>query len=252
MRALPGSTAPTASPPASTFAPFATASRTRSLTSCERGLVDQRADDRVGLVRVAGLQALRLLGEPRAELVRDRALDDELAGRHADLALVHEGAERGRVDGVVEVGVREDDERVEAAELEHDALQVPARRLRELAAGRGRAGEVDPPDGRVLDELVADRRRPRPGACVTMLRTPAGSPASAKISPQSVPPTSGESSDGLSTTVLPSASGAAIERADRMSAAFQGAIAPTTPTGRRRPIASVPGWSDGSTWPSGA
>jgi hypothetical protein len=80
-----------------------------------------------------------------------------------------------------------------------------------------------------------------PGACVTMFSTPAGSPASAKISPQISPPTTGDSSDGLSTTVLPSASGAAIERADRISAAFHGAIAPTTPTGRRSPIASVPG-----------
>ena len=42
-----------------------------------------------------------------------------------------------------------------------------------------------------------------------MLRTPSGSPASAKISPQSSPPTNGDSSDGLATTVLPSASGAA-------------------------------------------
>ena len=80
-----------------------------------------------------------------------------------------------------------------------------------------------------------------PGACVTMFRTPAGRPASAKISPQISPPTTGESSDGFSTTVLPSASGAAIDRADRISAAFQGAIAPTTPTGLRMPIASVPG-----------
>ena len=61
-----------------------------------------------------------------------------------------------------------------------------------------------------------------PGACVTMLRTPAGSPASAKISPQSRPPTYGDSSDGFSTTVLPNTSGAAIERADRISAAFHG------------------------------
>ena len=40
--------------------------------------------------------------------------------------------------------------------------------------------------------------------------------------------------------MLPSASGAAIERADRISAAFQGAIAPTTPTGRRSPIENAP------------
>ena len=51
-----------------------------------------------------------------------------------------------------------------------------------------------------------------------MLSTPAGSPASAKISPQSRPPEIGDHSDGFSTTVLPSASGAAIERAERISA----------------------------------
>jgi len=52
--------------------------------------------------------------------------------------------------------------------------------------------------------------------------------------------------------VFPSASGAAIARAERISAAFHGAIAPTTPTGLRIPIANVPGWSEGSTCPIGA
>ena len=62
------------------------------------------------------------------------ALDDDPARRHADLALVEERAERRRVDRVVEVGVGEDDQRVVAAELEHDALQVAARGLGEPAA----------------------------------------------------------------------------------------------------------------------
>src|SRR5947207_14229391 len=84
-----------------------------------------------------------------------------------------------------------------------------------------------------------------------MLGTPAGSPASVKISPQSVPPTTGDSADGFSTTVLPSASGDAIERAERINAAFQGAIAPTTPAGRRTPSENVPGLSDGITCPTG-
>ena len=83
-----------------------------------------------------------------------------------------------------------------------------------------------------------------PGACVTMFSTPSGSPASEKISAQMRPPTYGESSDGFSTTVFPSASGAAIERADRICAAFHGAIAATTPTGRRSPIENAP-MSDG-------
>ena len=51
--------------------------------------------------------------------------------------------------------------------------------------------------------------------------------------------------------MLPSTSGAAIERAERISAAFHGAIAPTTPTGLRRPIANAP-VSDGMISPIGA
>jgi len=51
--------------------------------------------------------------------------------------------------------------------------------------------------------------------------------------------------------VLPSASGADIARAERISAAFQGAIAPTTPTGRRTPIEKAP-TSDGMISPIGA
>ena len=86
---------------------------------------------------------------------------------------------------------------------------------------------------------------------MTTLRTPSGSPASAKISAQSSPPTTGDSSDGLATTVLPRASGAAMERADRIRAAFQGAMAPTTPTGRRTPMAMAPGRSEGRIWPMG-
>ncbi len=46
--------------------------------------------------------------------------------------------------------------------------------------------------------------------------------------------------------MLPSASGAVIERSERISATFHGAIAPTTPTGWRRPIAIAPGCRTGS------
>ena len=123
--------------------------------------VDQRPDDRVGLLWVPGLEGLRLVGEARHELVGDRALDDDLARRHADLPLVQKRTERRRVDRVLEVRVPEHDQRVVAAELEHDPLQVPARRLRELAAGGRRAREVDPADRLVLGEFVADR------ACLT-------------------------------------------------------------------------------------
>ena len=131
--------------------------RDATLDGLERALVDQRADDRVRLLRVARLQPLRLRHELLDERVRNRALDDDLPGGHADLALVEERPERRRVHRVLEVGVGEHDQRVVAAELEQDPLEVAAGRLGELAPGRGRAGEVEPAHERVLDQLVADR-----------------------------------------------------------------------------------------------
>ena len=60
------------------------------------------------------------------------------------------------VDRVVEVGVLQHEQRVVAAELEHDALQVPARSLGEL-----RPVAVEPVKlirrTWALEELVADR-----------------------------------------------------------------------------------------------
>ncbi len=85
-----------------------------------------------------------------------------------------------------------------------------------------------------------------------MFRTPAGRPASAKISPQISPPTTGDNSEGFSTTVLPSASGAAIERADRISAAFHGAIAADDADRLAQAHGQRAGVSDGMTWPAGA
>ena len=61
-----------------------------------------------------------------------------------------------------------------------------------------------------------------------------------------MPPVSGDSSDGLSTTVLPTAIGPTIARPASTSEAFQVAMAPTTPTGRRTANARVPGRSEGS------
>jgi hypothetical protein len=59
----------------------------------------------------------------------------------------------------------------------------------------------------------------------------------------------GHSSEALSTTVLPYASGDATARVPRITGAFHGAIPSTTPAGWRTPIASRPGMSDGITSP---
>src|SRR6266540_2773331 len=217
----------------------------------ERALVDQRPDHGAVLARVADLEPGRLGGEPAHELLGDRPVDDDAPGRHADLALVEEGAEGGRLTAYS----------TSASPSTISGLNPPSSRTMRLRWRPAASASLRP----VAVEPVKLSRRTLgfstssspigpawPGAWVTMFSAPSGSPASAKISPQSSPPTNGDSSDGLDTTVLPSTSGAAIERADRISAAFQGAIAPTTPTGRRMPMAKAPGTSDGMTWPIGA
>src|SRR2546428_3618537 len=50
-------------------------------------------------------------------------------------------------------------QRVVAAELEHDPLELPPGSFGEAPARLGRPGEVDPADGPILDELVPDRAR---------------------------------------------------------------------------------------------
>src|SRR5581483_11733750 len=80
------------------------------------------------------------------------------ARRHADLALVQEGAERRRVDRVLEVRVGQDEEGVVAAELEHDALELAPGRLGESAPGGRGTGEVQPSHAWMLNQLIADPR----------------------------------------------------------------------------------------------
>src|SRR5262245_49145576 len=68
----------------------------------KRILVDDRTDLRVRLARVADLQRTGALAQHLSELVRDRPVDHDPLGRHADLPLVHERAEAGRRHGPVE------------------------------------------------------------------------------------------------------------------------------------------------------
>ena len=119
-----------------------------------RRAVDQRAQDRLALARVADGERLGLGGEALDEGVGDLLVDDDALGRHADLALVGEGAEGRGVDGLVEIGVVEHDQRRLAAQLQQHGLQVLGARLGDdLADARG-AGEVDAPHGRVRDQRV--------------------------------------------------------------------------------------------------
>ena len=96
--------------------------------------------------RVAGRQARRLGRELGEEGVGDAVVDDDLLGRHADLAGIGEGAEGGGIDRLVDIGVVEDDERRLAAEFEQHRLQIAAGGLGDDAADAGGAGEVDAAD----------------------------------------------------------------------------------------------------------
>ncbi len=86
------------------------------------------------------------------------------------------------------------------------------------------------------------------GAWVMTLTAPSGTPASIRHSPIRAC-TPGQISEAFITTVLPTASGTAIERTPRITGAFQGAMPSTTPAGVRMAIDSWPGLSVGMVWP---
>ena len=157
-------------------------------------------------------------------------MDQVPAGCHADLALVQERAPRAGADGELEVGVVEDDQRRVAAQLQVGALEMACGRLSDATAGGSGAGEGDHPYPWRLDERRADRRVARqdvqhPGRQPGLLEDPRD---------RRPPPLTAVRTSGLSTTALPSASAGATDRMARISGKLNGAITPTTPTGRRR------------------
>ena len=86
-----------------------------------------------------------------------------------------------------------------------------------------------------------------PPGPVTMLRTPAGMPASSASSPRRIA-VSGVYDAGLRMAVFPAASaGATFHEAIRIGK-FHGTIRPTTPIGSRR-VRSSPGLLTGMVWP---
>ncbi len=122
----------------------------------ERGLVDDRADVRVLLPADSEPELLGRAHEPRGELVVDALLRDHAARGGAALAGSAERRPEDALDGEVEVGVVEHDDRVLAAELEVDVLQAVGCVLRHLDAGLARAGERDHRHVGVGDDRVPD------------------------------------------------------------------------------------------------
>ena len=109
---------------------------------------DQRADVGGLVPRVALPQRAGLREEPREEVVGDRVGHEQPYGGQAHLPGVVELLD-GQVDGEVEVGVVEDQQRRLPAELERHRRDVGRRGRADRARRRHRAGEADAPHPRV-------------------------------------------------------------------------------------------------------
>src|SRR5690606_38749408 len=141
---------------------FACAAAARLLYAFTNGLelllVDEWPNHRLRIARVADLEAAHALDEPLDERLVHLAVDDEAIRDHADLALVQKLAEHGRIDGAIEIGIVEHDERRVAAELELDALHDRrfGGELRNASSHGRRAGEGHDARCRMTDERIAD------------------------------------------------------------------------------------------------
>ena len=188
--------------------------------------MDQRTDLGRWIERVTDLAALHAFREPFDELVVDRSLDEQPARRRAPLAVEAVDHEHHGIEGAIEVGVVEHDDRVLAAELEVQALQ---RRRRLGLDQRSGLRLTDERDGLISGCSVSDRPAVSPIPW-TMFSTPAGSPPRVR-SRRAAPRCSGLHSAGLCTTVHPAASAGAIFHVDSMNGVFHGVITPTGPIG---------------------
>src|SRR5581483_2728023 len=106
----------------------------------------------------AELERARALGQTPEKLVVERPLDVDPLGAHARLPCVQERREERTLDGPIDIRIREDDERIPAAELERDRAAARARGRGDAPADLHRAREEDLGDPRVADERRAGLR----------------------------------------------------------------------------------------------
>ena len=90
------------------------------------GHADNGSEDDFTFSGIAARQSCHLGNKFLSESVGHFFVDDDALGRHADLSLVHEGSEGGGIDGGVEVGIIENNERSFAAEFEKNRLECRA------------------------------------------------------------------------------------------------------------------------------
>ncbi len=199
-------------------------------------LLDERSDGYVGVQAVPHFQLADGVGKTLHERVVDPRLHQHAVGAHAGLACVAELRVNSALNGGVDVGVVEDDERRVPTQFEgkpfHSARTLGHQQLAYFC----RAGEGEHPDGLVTGEHGAHRHRVTVDDVEDPRREPGPRPSSAKAKPDK-----GASLAGLSTTAQPAARAGATLRAIIRAGKFQGVMAATTPTGwrstkRRRPL----------------
>ena len=120
---------------------------------------DEGAHHRAVREGIAAREVRDRRDEPFRELVVAGGLDEDAGGRDAGLAGRPERGPRRLAGGMFEVGVGEDEEWALAPELKRYRRPARAAHARDLAAGRGRAGECH-----LVDPAVRDQRAPGIGA----------------------------------------------------------------------------------------
>ena len=126
----------------------------QSCIAAKRFIVAEPIADEFERRFVRGMAALEFVGDWRS--------DDETLGGDARLAIVDRARLDGRLHCSVEVGARQHDERVAAAQLQHCLLDARARCAGHLAAGWCTAGQRGPRHAPIvehaLDLLGADQQ----------------------------------------------------------------------------------------------
>lgn len=121
-------------------------------------------------------------------------------------------------------------------------------RWRPASSPTARPAAVEPVNEMTRTEGSTTRVLPVSAPPGSTWNSPSGRPALRRIAAKTSPPETAVRGSGSRMTALPSASAGATERMDRICGKLNGAITPTTPTGRRRARLSR-GFPDRSTWP---
>ena len=125
--------------------------------------VDQRADQRVRLARIADLDRRIDLLEPRHQAVVDAVMHEQAPQRGAALAGRAHGREGDGAHRQIEIGRGRDDRGVVAAELEDRAGEARGEARADRAAHGGRAGGRHDGHAVIVDQGLADARGRRSG-----------------------------------------------------------------------------------------